>query len=148
MGGRQLLEARLVIEKRPLPKKPKGAIPIFIWWLKKLFWIGGRTVCPRCEKGQMFESFFKVRKRCPECKVVLQPYPGDELGVIALGYFMTVAPSLIGVVLAHFYTDWSGGQLLAFFLCLMTVILVGFYRNIKGIWIAFVYLLTGLRKRL
>ena len=135
-------------EKIPLPKKPSGAIGIFFWWLKKLFWFGGRTICPRCEKGLMFESFFKVRKQCPECKVVLQPYPGDELGVIALGYFMTLAPAMLGLVLAYTFLNWSGYQLLAFFWLLMTAILIGFYRNIKGIWIAFVYLLTGLRPRL
>lgn len=135
-------------EKLPLPKKPTGAISIFFWWLKKLFVYGARAICPRCEKGRMFESYFQVRKQCPECKVVLQPYQGDELGVIALGYFLTLTPSLIGLVWAHFYTDWSPGQLLLFFWLLMTIILVGFYRNIKGMWIAFVYLLTGLRKRL
>ena len=96
----------------------------------------------------MFESYFKVHKRCPECKVILQPHAGDELGVIALGYFMTLAPSMIGLVLAYFYTDWSPLQLLFFFFFLMTSILIGFYRNIKGIWIGFVFLLTGLRKRL
>lgn len=137
-----------MIEKKKLPKKPTGALPIFLWWLKKLFWVGGRTICPRCEVGHMFEGFFTVRKQCPECKVVLQPYPGDELGVIALGYFMTATPSLIAMVWAYRYLDWSTGQLFALFFFLMTFILVGFYRNIKGIWIAFIYLLTGLRKRL
>lgn len=135
-------------EKLPLPKKPKGAIPIFLWWLKKLFWIGARTICPRCEKGDMFETAFKVRKRCPECKVVLQPYPGDELGVIALGYFMTVFPALVALVVAHLYTTWTGPAKLGLFFFVMTAILIGFYKNIKGIWIAFVFLLTGLRKRL
>lgn len=96
----------------------------------------------------MFEGFFKVRKKCPECKIVLQPYPGDELGVIALGYFMTLTPSLIGLVIAYFNTDWTPPQLLGFFFFLMTAILIGFYRNIKGIWIGFVFLLTGLKKRL
>lgn len=135
-------------EKKILPKKPTGAIPIFLWWLKKLFWVGGRAICPRCEIGPMFESHFQVRKQCPECKVVLQPYKGDELGVIALGYFLTLGPSVVGLLLAYAYTDWSSGQLLAFFFLLMTIVLIGFYKNIKGIWIAFIYLLTGLRKRL
>ena len=135
-------------KKIPLPKKPKGPMGIFLWWLKKLFALGARTICPRCEKGEMFESYFKVRKRCPECKVVLQPYPGDELGVIALGYFLTVFPALIALVLSHLYTDWSSAMKLGFFFFVMTAILFGFYRNIKGMWIAFVFLLTGLRKRL
>lgn len=137
-----------VTPKKQLPKKPTSATGILFWWLKKLFWLGGRTICPRCEKGEMFESHFQVRKQCPECKVVLQPYSGDELGVIALGYFMVLGPSLIGLVLAYFYTQWTGGQLLAFFFLLMTFIMLAFYKNIKGIWIAFVYLLTGFKKRL
>ncbi|MFA5505375.1 MAG: DUF983 domain-containing protein [Vulcanimicrobiota bacterium] len=132
----------------PLPKKPSGALPIFLWWLKKLFWVGGRTYCPRCEKGLMFESYFKVRKKCPECQVVLQPYPGDELGVIALGYFVTLGPSLVALVWAYFNTSLTPIQLLLLFWFLMTAILFGFYRNIKGIWIGFIYLLTGLRRKL
>lgn len=135
-------------EKLPLPKKPKGAVPIFFWWLKKLFLVGARTLCPRCEKGEMFDGFFKVRKQCPECKVVLEPYPGNELGVIALGYFMTVAPALLVLVWAYFNLALSPYQLLGLVFAVSTLIMVGFYRNIKGIWIAFVFLLTGLRRRL
>lgn len=138
-----------VLESTPeIPVKPKGAVSIFIWWLRKLFWLGARTVCPRCEQGEMFESFFTIRKRCPACKVKFQPYKGDELGVIAVGYFLTVIPSLIGTAWAYSQFDWSAQQLLGFFFFLMTAILIGFYRNMKGIWVAFVFLLTGLRKRL
>lgn len=137
----------MIEKKKSLPKKPKGAIPIFLWWLKKLFWLGGRTICPRCEIGSMFESHFKIRKRCPECKIKFQPYQGDELGVIALGYFMTLIPATIGGAIAFFYTDWSVWQLLLFFWLLMTSVLIGFYKNIKGIWVGFVYLLTGLKRR-
>lgn len=96
----------------------------------------------------MFESFFVIRKRCPACRVKFQPYKGDELGVIAVGYFLTVIPSLLGVAAAYSLFDWTGGQLLGFFFFLMTAILIGLYRNMKGIWVAFVFLLTGLRKRL
>lgn len=81
----------------------------------------------------MFESHFKIRKRCPECKIKFQPYQGDELGVIALGYFMTLIPATIGGAIAFFYTDWSVWQLLLFFWLLMTSVLIGFYKNIKGI---------------
>lgn len=128
-----------------IPQQPKGSIGIFFWWLRKL-WLGARTICPRCERGAMFESFFGIRKRCPECKVKLQPNAGDELGVIAVGYFLTAVPALIGLVLAYSFTDWSAQQLLFFFLALMTTILVGFYRNMKGIWIGFAYILTGLKR--
>lgn len=80
--------------------------------------------------------------------MVLQPYPGDELGVIALGYFVTLGPSLVALVWAYFNTSLTPIQLLLLFWFLMTAILFGFYRNIKGIWIGFIYLLTGLRRKL
>lgn len=128
-----------------IPKKPSGSGGILGWWLKKL-WLGWRTICPRCEQGSMFESFFGIRKRCPHCNVKLQPHSGDELGVIAVGYFLTLIPALIGLVAAYSYTDWSAYQLLFFFFFLTTVILVGFYRNMKGLWVAFVFLLTGFKK--
>lgn len=135
-------------EKIQLPKKPTGAMGILTWWLRKLFLVGARARCPRCEKGSMFESHFKVRKRCPECKIVFQPYPGDELGVIALGYFITLTPALFGLIFVYLYTDWSAGQMLFFFWSIMTVTLISMYKTIKGIWIAFVYLMTGLRPHL
>lgn len=94
----------------------------------------------------MFESFFGIRKRCPECNCKLQPYEGDELGVIAVGYFLTAIPAVVALVLAYTYTDWSTAQLLFFFWAVMTAILVGLYRNMKGIWIGFVYILTGFRR--
>ena len=138
-----------VDEMQPeIPQKPKGSMGVLFWWLKKLFWVGARAFCPRCEKGEMFQSFFQVHKRCPECKVLLQPYSGDELGVIAVGYFLTLIPSILGLLAAYAWTDWTPTQLLLFFFFLMTAILIGFYRNMKGIWIAFVFLLTGFRKRM
>lgn len=129
-----------------IPQKPSGAMGIFFWWLRKLFWVGARTYCPRCERGAMFESFFGIRKRCPVCNVKLQPHAGDDLGVIAVGYFLTTIPAVIGLLLAWKFTDWTPYQLLFFFFFLTSVILVGGYRNMKGIWIAFNFLLTGLKK--
>lgn len=96
----------------------------------------------------MFESFFQVRKRCSHCQVILQPYSGDEIGVIVLGHVLLVIPVLLGALIAHLYTDWSMGQQMTFIFLLMTAFLLTFYRNIKGIWISFVYLLTGLRRKL
>ena len=128
-----------------IPQKPKGSSGIFRWWLRKL-WLGWRTTCPRCEQGAMFESFFKIRKRCPTCNVKFQPHAGDELGVIAVGYFATTIPALIGLVLAYAYTDWTSYQLLFFFFFLTTAILIGLYKNMKGLWVGFVFLLTGLKR--
>lgn len=93
----------------------------------------------------MFEGPFQIRKRCPHCDVLLQPYCGDELGVIAVGYVLTLIPALLGLFAAYHYTDWSAYQLLALFVMISGAVLVGFFRNMKGVWVAFVYLMTGFR---
>lgn len=128
-----------------IPEKPKTTSGILFWWLRK-FWLGWRTICPRCEKGAMFESFFGIRKRCPVCNVKLQPHSGDELGVIAVGYFLTLIPALLGLVAAYSYTDWTAQQLLLFFFFLCTAILIGLYRNMKGLWVSLVFLMTGFKR--
>ena len=127
------------------PQKPKGSFGILMWWLRKL-WVGWRTMCPRCEKGAMFESFFQIRQRCPHCNIKLQPNAGDELGVIAVGYFLTLFPAMLGLILAYAYTEWSAYQLLFLFFFLTAFFLIAFYRNMKGLWVGFAYLLTGLRR--
>lgn len=128
-----------------IPTKSAGTMGTISWWLRKL-WLGARVTCPRCEKGEMFEGFFAIRKRCPVCNVKLQPHSGDELGVIAVGYFLTLIPALLALVAAYAYTDWTAYQLMFFFFFLCTAILIGLYRNMKGIWVAFVFLLTGLKR--
>lgn len=116
-------------------------------WLSTL-WTGARCKCPRCREGKMFKSFFTIKKKCEHCGVTFQPYEGDVLGVIAVGYFGTVIPSLVALVLAYAYLDLSLEGYFLLYFTVMSTVLLGFYRNFKGLWVAFVYLLTGLKPRL
>lgn len=128
--------------------RPKGAGALFFYWLRKLFRVGAGCRCPRCEEGKMFQSYYEIHKKCPNCSITFQPYPGDSLGVIAVGYFLTLIPTLLVVVAAFAYLDFSAYACLALYMALTAAILFGLYPNMKGIWVAFVYLLTGLRKNL
>ena len=94
----------------------------------------------------MFESFYGIRETCPNCGVKLQPYAGDSLGVIATGYFFTLVPAVVVTALAWRYLHPGPYALLAIFGLVSSVALFGCYRNMKGIWIAFVYLLTGFKR--
>ena len=96
----------------------------------------------------MFSSFFEIRKQCPRCQITFQPYPGDSLGVIAVAYFLTLIPTLVLVLAAYSCANLSIQGLFALYMALTAAFLFGLYRNMKGIWVAFVYLMTGLRKRL
>jgi uncharacterized protein (DUF983 family) len=96
----------------------------------------------------MFETFYRIHKTCPQCGVRLQPYAGDSLGVYAVCYFFSLVPAMIALVLAFAYTDIPPMGLVALFGVVSGVILFGLYPNMKGVWVALVYLSTGLRPQL
>lgn len=97
----------------------------------------------------MFRSHFQIHRECPECGVVLQPYAGDSLGVYAVCYFLTVIATALVLAAAYLlFHVTSPYTYLGLFSVTSGVILFGFFPNMKGIWIAFVYLLTGLRRQL
>ena len=117
-------------------------------WLRTLLWLGARCICPKCEKGRMFRSYYTIHEKCPECGVTFQPYEGDILGVIAVGYFLTVIPTFSFFSFAYLKLGWTIETIFYLYFLSTAALLFAFYPSMKGIWVAFVYLLTGLRKRL
>ena len=116
------------------------------WW--KALWRGMTLRCPKCGQGSLFETFFHVRKTCPNCNVKYQPYAGDSLGVYAVCYGLSVVPGIVVAALVGIYLKAGPYAVLATFSLVSGGILFGLYRNMKGLWIALVYLMTGLRKNL
>lgn len=116
--------------------------------LYTLFGLGALGRCPKCREGRMFASHFSIHQRCPVCNVRFQPYEGDVLGVYATCYFLTVIPAALLCVALYVFSSPPLWMLVAVFGAVSSVILLAFYPAMKGIWIAFVYLLTGLRPRL
>lgn len=97
----------------------------------------------------MFESHFHIRSHCPNCGVRLQPYAGDSLGVYAVCYFLALIPAALAIIAAYFlHAPLSPIGYILLFGAVSGAVLFGFYPNMKGIWIAFVYLMTGLRPQL
>lgn len=117
------------------------------YWLSTL-WLGWRCRCPKCRQGAMFASYYYINKKCPNCQVVFQPYAGDALGVYAVAYFLSVIPALIAFILAFKYTAMGGYGLVLVFSGVSAAVLFGLFPNMKGLWVALVYLATGLKKRL
>jgi uncharacterized protein (DUF983 family) len=126
-------------------RESRGALRILAQWLRKMLWIGGRCICPKCEQGKMFETYYGIRKKCPVCGVTLQPYEGDSLGVIATGYFLTLLPAAFIAIAAWRYLHLGAYASLAVFSLASAGLLFGFYPNMKGIWVATVYLMTGFK---
>ena len=127
--------------------KQESALSLVFRWLKTLL-TGARCRCPKCQQGSMFQSFYTIRTHCPHCGVKFQPYEGDSLGVYAVCYFCSLIPAMIGFLLAFRYLDLNAHGLLGVFAAVTAVVLFGFYRNMKGLWVACVFLMTGLRPNL
>jgi uncharacterized protein (DUF983 family) len=126
----------------------KNAVTDTTGWLRKV-WVGATGRCPKCEHGKMFESHFQIRANCPDCGVRLQPYAGDSLGVYAVCYFFALVPAALAIIAAYFLqAPLSPIGYILLFGAVSGAVLFGFYPNMKGVWIAFVYLMTGLRPQL
>ena len=125
-------------------RKRAGFGTLLVRWLRTL-WLGFSRRCPKCQEGSMFSSYYEIRERCDRCGVKFQPYEGDILGVIATGYFGTVVPSLIALALSYAFLDLSAWGYFGVFALTMTATMLGLFPNFKGLWVALVYLMTGLK---
>lgn len=127
----------------------KGPLGVTMDALRAMLWHGARGICPKCGTGKMFRSHFQIHKECPECGVVLQPYAGDSLGVYAVAYFGTVIITVLVMLAAYFlFHVTSPYTYLGLFAVTSGTVLFGLFPNMKGLWVGFVYILTGLRRRL
>ena len=122
----------------------RGALQWTLWALHKV-WVGAMRRCPKCEQGKMYESYYGIRKTCPSCGVVLQPYEGDSLGVYAVSYFLALVPAVLVCIFCFFQLHMSAYGVLAVFAGVSGAVLFGLFPQMKGIWIACVYLMTGLK---
>jgi len=54
--------------------------------------------CPRCGSGDLFAGWFRVRERCPRCRLRLQREEGGFLGAMTVNYAAAAAVWLIVLV--------------------------------------------------
>ena len=97
-----------------------------------------RRRCPRCGKGDQFESWFKLFRRCTFCQLEFEISSGDTWAFWILGDRVFVA-----VAIAAFYfgvrPESSEGRLAYFALMIGVIILTMPQR--KGVCIALDYFL-------
>lgn len=48
-----------------------------------------RGVCPRCRKGKIYRSYFRIHPKCIECRYDFYPESGFYLGAIMVSYLLT-----------------------------------------------------------
>jgi uncharacterized protein (DUF983 family) len=103
---------------------------------------GATRRCPRCGGGRLFETWFRIRPRCPRCGLRLEREEGGFLGAMVLNYVAT-AVVWVAVMIAWLVVDLPDVEVLALTLTSIGVaILVPllFWPFSKSIWAAVDYL--------
>jgi uncharacterized protein (DUF983 family) len=104
----------------------------------KAFLRGAMRRCPRCGGGDLFESWFKIRSRCPRCGLRLEREEGGFLGAMTVNYIVTAVVFLV-VMVVWLVLDLPDVQVLRLTLTAIGVSLVFpllFWPISKTIWAA------------
>lgn len=111
--------------------------------LWRALWDGLRLRCPRCGQGRIYRTRWEMHPHCPHCSLGFERGEGDFLGAITIAYAVTSVLIAIGVFLLAALTELSAGVQVAIWSVFGALFLLLFYRNMKGIWIGILYLMTG-----
>lgn len=104
---------------------------------------GFRLRCPVCTTGRMPRSFFGVGGTCPSCGTDFELGSGDFSGAIMIAQMLMgllVIPIWIALTLV---TPWSFTWRVVGTFVVLLVLLLFFYRNIKGLWYGFLLSADG-----
>ncbi len=98
-----------------------------------------RLRCPRCFRGEVFRSFWRMHETCPNCDFQYARGEGYFFGAMyfsyGLGVVLTVPVAII-MFLNDFHVDWIGVVLLAQLAVLSPII----FRYSRVVWMHFDHL--------
>jgi len=95
-----------------------------------------RLRCPRCGKGRLYSSWFRMFKNCENCGLSFDREPGFYLGAIYVNYGLTALLTTIFyfVGFARGVNDfWLKVAVMAFAVIFPMLI----FRHARAVWLAF-----------
>lgn len=107
-------------------------------------WDGLLLTCPACRRGRIYRSFTQMNHRCPSCQVIFEREEGDFLGAMVVAYSLVAVLICIGVGITAFLTDLSFTTQALIWSVFTVVFLAVGYRNMKGLWLGILHVMTGL----
>ena len=72
--------------------------------IRRLVGRGFLRRCPLCGAGDVFESFFRVRERCPRCNFPLEREEGHWLGAVGINMMFTLGLLFVTMLVAFLLT--------------------------------------------
>jgi uncharacterized protein (DUF983 family) len=115
-----------------------GARPLRTLTLPVLLWRGFWRRCPQCGARGIFETWFKVRPRCPRCNFPLQREEGFWIGGIGMNTVVTFG--LVGIsLLVSFIVTWEDRRGVAVFVpafAVAAIVPLAFFGSSLSLWSA------------
>jgi len=110
----------------------------------RVFVRGLRKRCPRCGERRIFETFFRLKPRCPVCVLRFEREEGGFLGAIAINYAVAVGFWLVVLIVGIALTVpvVPVAPLLAMSIGVLGAVPVWFYPRSKTLWAAIEFLVA------
>jgi uncharacterized protein (DUF983 family) len=97
-----------------------------------------RLKCPRCGGGNLLQSWFKLKNRCPSCDLALERGENDDfwLGAYAINLVVGETTALIGT-LVYMYNTWPEMPYAVWIGVALAVIMpIAFFPFSRTVWLA------------
>ena len=94
--------------------------------------------CPVCGGGDVFQTWFEVRDRCPRCHFPIRREEGHWIGAVGINMIVTLG-ALILTLLVGFLLTWDDRRAAPIFISSFTVALVVplmFFGSSQTLWSA------------
>ena len=91
--------------------------------------------CPRCCKGSLFQRWFTMFARCPECELKYEREQGYFIGAMYINYGATVCLVFPGYFATAQFTFIPFLVNLCFWGVVSAIFPIYFYRYSKSLWI-------------
>ncbi len=98
-----------------------------------------RHSCPQCGRGELFQSYARLRGSCEHCGLRFRREQGAQTGSMYLSAAITQLFACALIFLVWFGTDWGLGASLAVGLPLVAVFCVLFLPYSQALWTAIEY---------
>ena len=99
--------------------------------------------CPRCHRGGMFESFFRMRRDCPTCGLPFERATGEVTGGMAINFVATGIIITIGSLYFGLFSTAPLSQVLIGFGLFAILFPILFYPISRGLWASLLYVLAA-----
>ena len=91
--------------------------------------------CPRCGKGRLYRSFFRMNDTCDDCALKYERAPGYFLGSIYINYAITAMTMSFSYILFHIVLGYENREVLPPVIAFCLLFPVIFVRYARSFWI-------------